>query len=520
MIADSKAPIVVVGAGYVGLVTAIGLASHRRVRLVETEAKRLAPLERGEVPFDEPGLQERFDALKSGRLVLFKDIHRALVDNREQLVFVAVGTPPRDPADERTPNKSDASVGRAPDLRAVNAVVDSLFAYRRVAVVMKSTVPPGTGQKALERARASGSDLEYVSCPEFLREGEAFRCLDKPDRILIGRSGSSWATDELRLLHEELYPEIETEDMDSQSEPAREVPLAFDGERAPRYLERDLQSVEALKLVSNLCLATRIAIANQIANYCEEVDADVRVVMEGVGADSRIGSAFFDAGLGWGGSCFDKDINALDFVAHEANVDLTIARTVLSINADQPLRAVNKLERRIGDLTGVRVAILGVTFKPGTDDLRGSPAFALAQELRGRRATVRAWDPSSRALERAEGHWRAATDGSETSPEGSGAGNEWLAPEEIADSALHAMKRADVVVLATAWPELLELDWRDAAKVMSGKLVIDGRNSLSHHDVCAAGLEYEGVGRHSAGLYRMPSAEELERRSSETESSL
>ena len=402
---------------------------------------------------------------------------------------------------------------------AVDTVVDSIFGYRRVAVVMKSTVPPGTGQKALERARAAGSDLEYVSCPEFLREGEAFKCLDKPDRVLVGRRGISWATDELRLLHEELYPEIEIEDPDSQFEPADELASTFGVKRPPRYLERDLQSVEALKLVSNLCLATRIAIANQIANYCEEVDADVQVVMEGVGADTRIGSAFFDAGLGWGGSCFDKDINALDFVAHEAKIDLTIARTVLSINAHQPLRAVDKLERRIGDLTGLLVAILGVTFKPGTDDLRGSPAFAVAQELRRRGARVRAWNPSSRALERAEAHWRDATNGPETSQGGSGKVEEWLAPEEIADSALHAMERADAAVLATAWPELVELDWRDAARAMSGKLVLDGRNRLSRQDVRAAGLEYEGIGRHSAGLHRVPPATELNRRSGETESS-
>jgi UDPglucose 6-dehydrogenase len=465
---SKKRPIVIVGASYVGLITGVGFAQAREVRLVDKKADLIADLETGRMPIYEPELEQRFERNRE-RLRFYTRLEDALEDGEARLVFVAVGTPRR-AARTAAPNGVDSD---AASLDAVHGVLDVLLGHRGIAAVMKSTVPPGTGRKILRRAEECDSDLTYLSCPEFLQEGGAFENFDHPDRIVVGCDELSWASEELRELHEEIHPGLDRES------------------GSPRYLEVKLTNAELVKHASNLHLATRISYANQIGNLCEELGGDVSEVMEGVGADSRIGSQFLRSGMGFGGSCFDKDVRALRAIAKkEADIDLSFVDTVLAVNAGQVERTVGKLKRRLGTLKGSQVAILGLAFKPETDDLRGSPALALASELRRDDAIVRAWDPSSGARARATG---------KPDPEG---GLEPMATEEIADSASDAMEDADAVVLATEWSEFAEIDWAEAAEAMRGTLVIDGRNHLVPEDVRAAGLEYEGTGRESRGLLR------------------
>ncbi len=464
MTTSRKAPVVVVGAGYVGLVTAVGIAKKRAVRLVDRQAGLIAGLEAGRVPIAEPGLEQRYEKHRD-QISLHTSLSEALGDRRPQLVFVAVGTPSR-AGNTSVTNGED---GDAANLDAVHSLVDELLPYEGLSMVMKSTVPPGTGREITRRATACGSSLSYLSCPEFLQEGAAFETFDEPNRIVVGRDAASWASQALRELHRELHPELEPE----------------------RYLEMDLTAAEMVKHAANLQLATRISYANEIGNLCEEIGADVTEVMRGVGADDRIGPRFLRAGIGFGGSCFEKDIRALRSLARKTGrMDLSLVDTVLEVNVRQAVRVVDKLERRLGALDGKRVAVLGLAFKPNTDDLRGSPAFTIADLLRCRSAQVRAWDPEQGALERAERNY-ATGDG----PEG-------MAPAELAGSALDAIDGADAVVLATEWPAFTEIEWNLAAAAMRGSLVLDGRNHLDPGLVRAAGLEYEGTGRDSPGLSR------------------
>lgn len=467
MTVSAKAPIVIVGAGYVGLVTGVGFARAREVRLVDRNARLIEDLDAGRMPISEPELEERFNDNRD-RLSFFTDLESALADQRPQLVFIAVGTPKRAAGGRRQEGEGDAA-----NLSAVHSVVDELLLHDGVAVVMKSTVPPGTGRAILERAEARGRDLPYLSCPEFLQEGAAFATFDSPDRIVVGHSGHSWASDALRELHADVHPWLQGEHSDE------------------RYMEMELIEAECVKHTSNLALAIRITLANEIGNFCEESAADATQVMKGVGADRRIGPSFLKPGVGFGGSCFDKDIRAVRAVARaDAGLDLSLVDTVISTNEGQVERVVEKLERRLGALEGTNIAILGLAFKPKTDDLRGGPAFTLATRLRRRGANLRAWDPEPGARERAARNHRE------------GAEPETMSTAELARSALEAVAEADAVVLATEWEQFGEIDWCEAAQAMRGTLVIDGRNHLDPEAVRAAGLEYEGTGRESRGLLR------------------
>jgi UDPglucose 6-dehydrogenase len=460
MSASVKAPVVVVGAGYVGLVTAVGFAQARDVRLVDREASVIEELEAGKLPFYEPELEPRFEDCRK-RLSFHTRLEDALQDGLPQLVFIAVGTPKHEADAARSSNGHD-DVDDGANLTSVYEVVDALLNRSEVAAVMKSTVPPGTGRKMLEHAEMRGSDLTYISCPEFLREGDAFTSFDNPDRVVIGcEEESCWAVDALKELHTDVH------------------------QRKPRCFEMKLTNAELVKHASNLHLATRISYANQVGNLCEELGADVSEVMTAVGADERIGGRFLNAGVGFGGSCFDKDIRALRSVAkREAKLKLSLVDVVLAINEGQIERTIAKLQRRLGTLSDARIAILGLAFKPETDDLRESPALALAGELRPLGAVLQAWDPQRGAREGAIA--KGVTEG--------------LARDEVATSALEAMEEVDAVVLMTEWPEFAAIDWAEAAAAMRGKLVVDGRNHLLADDVRAAGLEYEGTGRESRGL--------------------
>ena len=425
----SRAPVGVIGTGYVGLVTAAGFAElGSEVWCVDVDEAKIAALRAGQIPIHEPGLEEVV-AEQRDRLHFSTDLGPALEHAR--LLLVAVGTPPTYSGDA--------------DLSAVLAVVDSLPASDRHALVMKSTVPVGTGTTVRRLLADQGKgELAYVSCPEFLREGSALRDFRHPDRVVIG-DGGGWAGDAVA----ELY-----------------APLG-----APA-IRTDVSSAEMVKLASNAFLATKISFINEIANVCEETGADVVEVARGMGLDGRIGSSFLHAGLGFGGSCFPKDVSALKQLAGNSGYHFQLLGAVIEVNELQKRRVVAKLEKHLGHLVGRRIALLGVAFKPDTDDMREASSLVLSARLLAEGARVHAYDPV--AEERAR---------------------ELMPGVEFSQTALDALAGADAAVLVTERPELVGLDWSRAAEAMGGSLVVDGRNALDPGAVRAAGLTYEGIGR-------------------------
>ena len=424
-------PIGVIGTGYVGLVTAAGFAElGSDVWCVDIDAEKIERLRRGEVPIYEPGLEEVL--VKHGeRLHFGTDLGEAMAHAR--LLFVAVGTPPTYSGDA--------------DLSAVHAVVDALPPSSEHALVMKSTVPCGTGASIKRVFRERGKDgMAYVSCPEFLKEGSALKDFRNPDRVVVGDTGD-WAGDAVI----ELYS-----------------PLA----NASQVVRTDVASAEMIKLAANAFLATKISFINEIANVCEETGADVIEVARGVGLDDRIGPKFLQAGIGYGGSCFTKDVSALKLLAANSGYHFQLLNAVTEVNELQKRRVVSKLQRHIGDLAGKRVAMLGLAFKPETDDMRGASSLVLAARLLAEGAVVSTYDPIAEQEARS------------------------LMPQlNYCSSAMDAIIGADAIVLVTEWREFLELDWSEVADGMSGEVVVDGRNALDPEAVRAAGLIYEGIGR-------------------------
>jgi UDPglucose 6-dehydrogenase len=426
---EARQPIGVIGTGYVGLVTAAGFAElGSDVWCVDIDAEKIQRLQRGEVPIYEPGLEELL-ARNSERLHFSTDLSPALEHAR--LLFVAVGTPPT--------HSGDA------DLAAVNEVVEAMPGSDGHALVMKSTVPCGTGAtiQRIFGERGKGG-MAYVSCPEFLKEGSAVRDFLHPDRVVVGDNGD-WAGDAVV----ELYAPLD-------------VPL----------VRTDVASAEMIKLAANAFLATKISFINEIANVCEETGADVIEVARGVGLDDRIGPKFLQAGIGYGGSCFTKDVSALKLLAANSGYHFQLLNAVTEVNELQKRRVVSKLQRHLGDLAGKRVGLLGLAFKPETDDMRGASSLVLAARLIAEGALVSAYDPIAEEEARK------------------------LMPQlAYRDSALAVAQDADAIVLVTEWKELRELDWSEVARRMRGELLIDGRNALDADAVRTAGLSYEGIGR-------------------------
>jgi UDPglucose 6-dehydrogenase len=424
-----REPVAVIGAGYVGLVTAAGFAElGSDVWCVDIDAEKVAALERGEIPIYEPGLQELV-AKHRGRLHFSTDLAAAVECTR--LMFVAVGTPPT--------HSGDA------DLSAVDAVVDAMPASDRHVLVMKSTVPCGTGATIKRIFSEHGKrGLAYVSCPEFLKEGSAVHDFLHPDRVVIGDE-RDWAGDAVV----ELYAPLE-------------APL----------VRTDVASAEMIKLASNAFLATKISFINEIANVCEETGSDVIEVARGLGLDERIGPKFLHAGIGYGGSCFSKDVSALKLLAANSGYHFQLLNAVTEINELQKRRVVAKLQRHLGTLAGRRIALLGLAFKPNTDDMRGASSLVLASRLVAEGALVRAYDPIAENEARAE-----------------------MPNLDYRASAMDAIEDADAVVLVTEWQEFLDLDFSRVADAMAGDLFIDGRNALDPEALRSAGLTYVGVGR-------------------------
>jgi UDPglucose 6-dehydrogenase len=423
-----REPIGVIGTGYVGLVTAAGFAElGNDVWCIDIDEAKIEGLEQGRMPIWEPGLQELVERHRD-RLHFSTDLSDALEHAR--LLFVAVGTPPTYSGDA--------------DLSAVHAVVEAMPASDRHALVMKSTVPVGTGATIKRLFAEQGKGFSYVSCPEFLKEGSAVKDFLAPDRVVIGDDGD-WAGDAVV----ELY-----------------APL-----NAP-LVRTDIRSAEMVKLASNAFLATKISFINEIANVCEETGADVVEVAKGMGLDDRIGPKFLQAGIGFGGSCFPKDVTALKQLAGNSGYHFQLLNSVIEVNELQKRRVMAKLEKHLGSLVGKEVGLLGLAFKPNTDDMREASSLVLSARLQAAGARVRAYDPVAEEEAR-----------------------KLLRGVEFHASAAGAVEGADAVVLVTEWPEFAELDLAAMAASMRGNLVIDGRNFLDAAKVRAAGLDYEGVGR-------------------------
>jgi UDPglucose 6-dehydrogenase len=427
--ASERQPIAVIGTGYVGLVTAAGFAElGSEVWCVDVDADKIERLKRGEIPIYEPGLADSV-ARNTERLHFSTEVAPALEHAR--LLFVAVGTPPTYSGDA--------------DLSAVHAVVASMPRSDHHALVMKSTVPVGTGT-AIKRifAEQGKEGFAYVSCPEFLKEGSALQDFLEPDRVVIGDDGN-WAGDAVA----ELYAPLD----------------------AP-VVRTDIASAEMVKLAANAFLATKISFINEIANVCEETGADVLEVARGMGLDQRIGRHFLKPGIGFGGSCFPKDVSALKQLAGNSGYHFQLLTAVIEVNELQKRRVIAKLQKHLGSLVGRRVALLGLAFKANTDDMREASSLVLAARLQADGATVMAYDPI------AEDEARKRMSG-----------------VQFADSALGAVDNADAAILVTEWPEFAELDWREVKERMSGDLLVDCRNFLDREMAEAAGFTYEGIGR-------------------------
>jgi UDPglucose 6-dehydrogenase len=431
MSSTNREPIGVIGTGYVGLVTAAGFAElGSEVHCIDIDAEKIAGLRAGRLPIYEPGLAELL-AKHRDRLHFSTDLGDAVAGAR--LLFVAVGTP--------STYSGDA------DLSAVHAVVEAMPASEQHALVMKSTVPVGTGEAIKRRLVELGKGFSYVSCPEFLKEGSAIKDFLEPDRVVVGDDGD-WAGDAVV----ELYAPLD-------------APL----------VRTDVKSAEMVKLASNAFLATKISFINEIANVCEETGADVVEVARGMGLDARIGPKFLQAGIGFGGSCFPKDVTALKQLAGNSGYHFQLLNSVIEVNELQKRRVIAKLEKHLGSLVDREIGLLGLAFKPNTDDMREASSLVLSARLYAAGARVRVYDPI--AMDEARGLIRGV---------------------EFKDSAEAVVEGADAVVLVTEWPEFAGLDFEAVARAMRGNVLIDGRNFFDPGAARDAGLIYEGVGRSAA----------------------
>ncbi|HEY2072713.1 MAG TPA: UDP-glucose/GDP-mannose dehydrogenase family protein [Gaiellaceae bacterium] len=416
------------GAGYVGLVTGACFADlGHDVVIRDILPERIERLQAGDVPIYEPGLDGALERNRE-RLHFTLDVQEA-VDGAEFL-YVAVGTPPTESGDA--------------DLAAVWAVVDELpeDVSGRPVVVMKSTVPVGTGAHVRARLDARGlGHVGYVSNPEFLAEGSAIADFKSPDRIVVGAFDPEDAERVVELYH------------------------GIDGQ----IVRTDVPSAELVKLAANAFLSTRISFINEIANVCELVGADVVDVAKGVGLDHRLGPHFLRAGIGFGGSCFPKDVSALKQLAGNEGYPFMLLHAVWEVNELQKRRVVQKLQKHLGPLRGKKIALLGLAFKPNTDDMREAPSRVIAYRLLSEGAEVRAWDPVAHPND--------------------------LVGIELCDSVLDAVRDADAAVIVTEWPELATLASADVRDAMANPLIVDGRNLLDPEATQAAGFAYEGIGR-------------------------
>jgi UDPglucose 6-dehydrogenase len=431
MTMPAKPPIGIVGVGWVGLVSAACFAElGHEVWCRDIDAAKLETLRAGEVPIFEPGLRE---LVAKNRDRIHFELDLAPVIEHARVLFVCVDTPPTYSGDA--------------DLSRVHAVVDDLPSGGAQAIVMKSTVPVGTGHAIKRKLAEIGKDtLSYVSNPEFLKEGSAVDDFIRPDRVVVGSDADSVVAGDAVA---DLYAPLDCS-----------------------IVRTDVASAEMIKLASNAFLATKISFINEIANVCEEVGSDVREVALGMGLDPRIGPNFLNAGIGYGGSCFPKDVSALKQLAGNSGYHFQLLTSVIEVNELQKRRVVNKLKKHLGTLVGTKIALLGLAFKPDTDDMREASSVVLAARLQGEGARVRAYDPVAEETAK-----------------------QMITGAEMCDTPLDALTDVDAAVIVTEWPEFAELDLADAKRLMKRPVIVDGRNLLDPASVRAAGFTYEGIGR-------------------------
>lgn len=430
--------ICVVGTGYVGLTTGVCFADlGHSVTCIEIDLHKLELLRSGKSPIFEPGLEEMQERnMRAGRLRFTDDYAVGIPD--AEFIFITVGTPM-------------AEDGSA-DLTYVKAAARSIGQYLRSGsiIIDKSTVPVGTGDLVENIiAEHAGPDVKFdvVSNPEFLREGSALSDFFKPDRIVLGAKNRE-AAQRVAALHETLGAPI---------------------------IITDLRTAEMIKYASNAFLATRISFINEIAQICERLGADVREVARGMGADKRIGPHFLEAGVGYGGSCFPKDVLALYHMAASAGCHPQLLQAVMDINSDARKRFVKKVETVLGTLEERLIGVLGLSFKPNTDDMREAPSVDIINALLKKGARVKAYDPV--AMPRAE---------------------ELLPTVTFTATAYDVAKDADALLLVTEWNEFKQLDWHRIKRYMRQPVVIDGRNLYDPREMRNLGFIYWGVGRGEA----------------------
>lgn len=429
--------ICVIGTGYVGLVTGVCFADMgNQVFCLDINKDRIDKLNKGIMPIYEPGLEEIVERNTKGkRLIFTTDYETALKD--AEIAFIAVGTP--------------SGVDGEADLQYVREVAEGIaeVVNHPIIVVNKSTVPVGTGDwvaDIITKKRDSKKlDFAVVSNPEFLREGSAISDFMNPDRVVLGSL---------------------------EREAAEKVANLYEALRAP-ILITDLRTAEMIKYASNAFLATRISFINEIANVCDELGADVREVAKGMGLDKRIGPSFLDAGLGWGGSCFPKDVKALAHMAVLHNTNPQLLQAVMDINRNQRRRVVYRLRNVLGgSLADKVIAILGLSFKPNTDDMREAPGTEIIHLLENEGATVRAYDPQ--AMENAAKELPNIT---------------------LCEDPYQAAEGADALILATEWNEFKQLDFKKVYELLRTPVLVDGRNLWDSEALREIGFTYFGIGQ-------------------------
>jgi UDPglucose 6-dehydrogenase len=427
--------ICVVGTGYVGLTTGVCFADlGNRVTCIEIDIHKLDTLRSGRTPIYEPGLQELLERnLRAGRIIFTDDYASALADT--SFVFITVGTP--------------MSSNGAADLSQVEASAHSigLNLTHDAIIIDKSTVPVGTGDMVNKIIAANlRPDISFsiVSNPEFLREGSAISDFFNPDRIVLGADDRE-AAQRVADLH---------------------APLGAEA------IITDLRTAEMIKYASNAFLATRISFINEIAQICEKLGADVKEVARGMGADRRIGPHFLDAGVGYGGSCFPKDVLALHHMAASAGCHPQLLQAVMDINRDARYRFVQKLRDILGTLDGTLIGVLGLSFKPNTDDMREASSVAIINELQAEGVRVKAYDPV--AME---------------------AASEILPTVTYCATAYDVAKEADALLVVTEWNEFKQLAFDKIKQYMRQPIILDGRNIYDPAEMQAKGFTYRGVGR-------------------------
>lgn len=428
--------ICVIGVGYVGLVTGTCFADlGNQVICLDIAEDKIAKLHRGEMPIYEPGLEELVARNVAAKRLTFTTKYQDAIPNAE-FIFIAVGTP------SGVDGEADLKYVRM----AAESIAETLTHY--AIIVNKSTVPVGTGDSVaeilLERGKQPGVDFDVVSNPEFLREGSAVYDFMQPDRVVLGATNHE-AADKVAQLY---------------------LPL-----RCPIMIT-DLRTAEMIKYASNAFLATRISFINEMAAICERLGADIKEVAAGMGMDKRIGRAFLDAGIGFGGSCFPKDVKALTWMAEMNGRHPQLLRAVMDINRDQRRQVIAKLRELLGTLRGKTIAVWGLAFKPNTDDVREAPALDIIHILQTEGAHIRAYDPV--AMDAA----RRVTVGI-----------------TFCENAYAAAEGADALILMTEWNEFKQMDMARVAAALKQKILVDGRNIYEPDKMQELGLVYRGIGR-------------------------